>query len=169
MIFEYIHFGISLLVLILVGLIGFAVKNLKGVTSTLKDALESMKISAEYVKAVQEISKSLYNPHEIENLVKLRVEKATFEIRTSAEKSLETNKKKVKQLLDELVNELWKDTYPLGLFVAVATTLLPQDYTNSIIQIISSQEGNPKLMNQIVEITRKQFAEKGYELPVKLK
>jgi hypothetical protein len=59
MAFEYIHFIVSLLVLILVGVIGFAVKNLKGVTATLKDAFESMKISAQYVKTVQEVSKSL--------------------------------------------------------------------------------------------------------------
>ena len=74
-----------MLLLILVGFIAFAVKNLERVTQTLKDAFALMKISVEYVKEVQKVSEILYDPGEIEKFVKLRVEAATSEIRAEAD------------------------------------------------------------------------------------
>jgi len=184
MIFEYIHFAVSVLVLILVGFIGFAVKNLKGVTRTLKDAFESMKTSVEYVRGVQEISKSLYDPREIEKLVKLRVEAATLEIRAEAEKSLALAKeardasKEIVQFLqnlekdlrnqtDQLKNGIMNDIAPLGMFVFSATTFLSPDYLDHTIKLASKQ-GSSELLMGIVHLAQQAFAEKGYKLPVKI-
>jgi hypothetical protein len=184
MVFEYINFIVSLLILILVGFIGFAVKNLKGVTAALKDAFESMKISAQYVKAVQEIGKSLYDPYEIEKLIKLRVEAATSEIRAADEKNIlllkeirTTDEKNILLLKDlqkdlqnqanQLKNELTRDFGPLATFVFGATTFLGPDYLDYIIRM-ASEGGDPELLKNIVQLAQRAFAEKGYKLPVKI-
>ena len=171
MAFEYIHFIVSLLVLILVGFIGFAVKNLKGVTATLKNAFESMETSVQYVKAVQEIGKSLYDPNEIEKLVKLRIEAATSEIRAAAEKTIIVfNEKTLEALqhqLNQFGNELINEFGPFAMFVFAATTFLSPDYLDHVIQM-ASKEGNPKLLNEIVQLAQQVFAKEGYRLPVKI-
>lgn len=172
MAFQYIHFIVSLLVLVLVGFIGFAVKNLKGVTATLKNAFDSLETSVQYVKAVQEVGKSLYDPNEIEKLVRIRIEAATSEIRTTAKENIELNKKETLETLfagmDKLKNGLESDFGPLLMFVFAATTFLSPDYLDYIIQT-SSEVGNPELLKQTVQSAQLIFTKEGYTLPVKIK
>ena len=172
MAFQYIHFIVSLLVLILVGFVGFAVKNLKGITATLKNAFDSMETSVQYVKAVQEIGKSLYDPNEIEKLVRIRIEVATSEIRAAAKENIVLYQKETLKTLrhevDQLKNELQSDFDPLAMFVFVATTFLSPDYLDYTIRT-ASKKGNPELLEKIVQNARQAFAKEGYTLPVKIK
>lgn len=191
MAFQYVHFIVSLLVLILVGFIGFAVKNLMQVTASLKNVFDSMNTSAKYLKSVQEIAKSLYDPSEIEKIVNLRVEAATKEAQSIAEKGLAFTEKfggeaedltaeikaikedfkkfeaKSRQELNRFEKKFKSDFVPLAQFVFAATTVLPADYLDHTIRI-ASKEGNPELLNKIVQLAQEVFAKKGYKLPVKI-